>query len=371
MKIYGLSLEERNARLATAAERGSIDVVRKLIEIGVDVNASKYCQQWRDLTPEEMRHKIAITGLGEMFRKVTTSRHGIFNTALMLAVRNGHYQCAELLVDAGADVNKANDFGFNALMSSGFLKSNSKCYEVLIKAGADVNDVNKAGQTAVHFATFFDNHEGMEMLLNAGADVNASDVKDCTPLIIASYCLSSQGIDVLVKAGADVNKVEDYGKTALMSVGLMSEHLPDYKCVYRLLQAGSPVIKCQHPIMYDMNASEQYMAMCGINCRDEKILRALHAAGEVVEGDYIRKADYNKPVPDYVQELNSPEGNLKDTCRRAIRKHLLELSPVNLFCKIPQLGLPKPGWPRHRENRENREFGSYFFQTGRTQGILL
>ena len=28
----------------------------------------------------------------------------------------------------------------------------------------------------------------------------------------------------------------------------------------------------------------------------------------------------------------------------------------------------KPGWPRHRENRE---FGSYFFQTGKTQGILL
>ena len=29
------------------------------------------------------------------------------------------------------------------------------------------------------------------------------------------------------------------------------------------------------------------------------------------------------------------------------------------------------GWPRHRENRENREFGSYFFQTGKTQGILF
>ena len=38
-------------------------------------------------------------------------------------------------------------------------------------------------------------------------------------------------------------------------------------------------------------------------------------------------------------------------------------------------GVPAPGgsagWPRHRENRENREFGSYFFQTGKTQGILF
>ena len=31
----------------------------------------------------------------------------------------------------------------------------------------------------------------------------------------------------------------------------------------------------------------------------------------------------------------------------------------------------RAGWPRPRENRENREFGSYFFQTGKTQGILL
>ena len=35
------------------------------------------------------------------------------------------------------------------------------------------------------------------------------------------------------------------------------------------------------------------------------------------------------------------------------------------------LGQNQAGWPRHRENRENREFGSYFFQTGKTQGILL
>ena len=30
--------------------------------------------------------------------------------------------------------------------------------------------------------------------------------------------------------------------------------------------------------------------------------------------------------------------------------------------------LHRSGWPWHRENRE---FGSYFFQTGKTQGILF
>ena len=342
MKIYGLTTEERNARLATAAERGSINVVRKLIEIGVNVNASKYYDHSWDLMPEHMRHITEITGLADILQVVGKDRRRSFNTALMLAVRNGHHQCAELLVDAGAHVNKKNNLGFTALMNAGLLKSNSRCYEVLMKAAADVNVVNRTGQTAVHFATFLNNHEGMEMLLNAGADVNASDMNDCTPLITAAYFLSRQCIDLLVKAGADVNKVEDCGQTALMSVGSVTEPTKDdYKCVYRLLQAGSPIIKCRYYARYEMNASEQHITRYGINCRDEKTLRALHAAGEVVEGDYVRTADYNEPVLDYVQELNSPEGNLKDMSRRAIRKHLLELSPVNLFCKIPQLELPK------------------------------
>ena len=36
--------------------------------------------------------------------------------------------------------------------------------------------------------------------------------------------------------------------------------------------------------------------------------------------------------------------------------------------RVPSLFKVNPGWPQHRENRE---FGSYFFQTGKTQGILL
>ena len=32
--------------------------------------------------------------------------------------------------------------------------------------------------------------------------------------------------------------------------------------------------------------------------------------------------------------------NLKHLCRQFIRKHLLQMSPVNLFVRVPQLGLP-------------------------------
>ena len=45
--------------------------------------------------------------------------------------------------------------------------------------------------------------------------------------------------------------------------------------------------------------------------------------------------------------------------RTSKMKHILFIIFGNKHCS---------GWPRHRENRE---FGSYFFQTGKTQGILF
>ena len=64
---------------------------------------------------------------------------------------------------------------------------------------------------------------------------------------------------------------------------------------------------------------------------------------------------------------------------RVTRSHLW---PLSLFLSPTELLSPSnhsntfivetcTGWPRHRENRENRKFGSYFFQTGKTQGILF
>ena len=42
--------------------------------------------------------------------------------------------------------------------------------------------------------------------------------------------------------------------------------------------------------------------------------------------------------------------------------------PKNKLTLLSEYATPLPGWSRHKENRE---FGSYFFQTGKTQGILL
>ena len=40
--------------------------------------------------------------------------------------------------------------------------------------------------------------------------------------------------------------------------------------------------------------------------------------------------------------LPEPELHLSHLCREIIRNHLLQMSNMNLFARIPKLGLPKP-----------------------------
>ena len=65
---------------------------------------------------------------------------------------------------------------------------------------------------------------------------------------------------------------------------------------------------------------------------DEELTLLLFAAGEELKADEI------KDVPDY---LKPPEQmSLMHLCRKAIRKHLLQISKVNLLARVPKLGLP-------------------------------
>ena len=61
-----------------------------------------------------------------------------------------------------------------------------------------------------------------------------------------------------------------------------------------------------------------------------------------VAGETLDVAHLNKPKMKINPNFRDrPEVNLKHLCRRAVRKHLLDLNPhIHLFHRIPQLELP-------------------------------
>ena len=131
------------------------------------------------------------------------------------------------------------------------------CVDLLLKAGADVNMRVNNGRTAI-FQTAFSTEEAMrgelesfgwnykpdrqslvkcaEMFIKGGADVNVVDPDYNTPLLLTARCGNYPCLRLYIQAGADVNKVKaDTGETALVLATRMG-HL---QCVDELLAAGA------------------------------------------------------------------------------------------------------------------------------------
>ena len=79
-----------------------------------------------------------------------------------------------------------------------------------LDAGADVNAMNKYGWTPLFYAVQVDYKEVAELLITKGADLNAKDVKGKTPL---HYPSTKEIAELLIAKGADVNAKDEDGYT--------------------------------------------------------------------------------------------------------------------------------------------------------------
>ena len=89
---------------------------------------------------------------------------------------------------------------------------------------------------------------------------------------------------------------------------------------------------------------------------DPGLITLLQAAGETKEGlseeviEQLRRIPYPTNLHNMTNQhclqlarqylQDGPSVCLKDICRQAIREHLLQMSRVNLFLRVPHIGLP-------------------------------
>ena len=173
-------------------------------------------------------------------------------TALAWAVFLDLQDTALKLIDAGANVNTAGDYGEtpltlalangNAVLCARLLKSganpNAQRWNgettLMIAAGAgSVEEVklvldtgldpnakeSEKGQTALMWAAAEGHPDVVELLIQRGANVNAASKKGFTPLIFATMKNDAATIRHLIKAGADPNyALPDEDKTKMLVV---------------------------------------------------------------------------------------------------------------------------------------------------------
>jgi hypothetical protein len=113
--------------------------------------------------------RVALT-----VENVNGERYGGGQTALQLAVRHGHEECAKFCIEMGANVNARTNGGWTPLhFASCQRHANLVC--VLLDAGAVVDVTTSAGFTPLYCATRFKRVNVMQLLVDRGA--KASNVK--------------------------------------------------------------------------------------------------------------------------------------------------------------------------------------------------
>lgn len=158
--------------LMYAAEVGSLDAMRVLIDRGADVNA----------------------------------QNDIGSTALMWSVSDPAK--VRLLLDHGAQVNLIAKSGRSALIIAAFTNPSAEVVRLLLAKGAKVGILDNRHVTPMNAATFGNDTATVRLLLDAGADIDTPDTFiGLTPLMNAAGNRNIEAVKLIMAKGAQVNAV--------------------------------------------------------------------------------------------------------------------------------------------------------------------
>jgi ankyrin repeat protein len=114
-------------------------------------------------------------------------------SALDLAVENGNYQVAEVLLAHGAEVNAYDPFSSRTPICAAAAYDKLELAELLLTHGADPHQREDNEDTPLHYAAAFQSCALVEKLISLGVDVNAPNRFGVTPLSL--HCVAMDFMD--------------------------------------------------------------------------------------------------------------------------------------------------------------------------------
>uniref|UniRef100_A0A673MVW9 Ankyrin repeat, SAM and basic leucine zipper domain-containing protein 1-like n=1 Tax=Sinocyclocheilus rhinocerous TaxID=307959 RepID=A0A673MVW9_9TELE len=176
--------EDKIFTLKRAITTGNVDLVRELLDRGLDVE----------------------------------TRLGFGWTPLMCAAHVAHYELAELLLDHGASANFSRDH-YTVLMAACTAASAteemiSRCVALLLSRNADPNVCNRSSMTCLMLAARDGYCQVINLLVSHGAELNFQNDNGLTALIIAVQYGREVAVLKLLQLGADKFIKTKMGKTA-------------------------------------------------------------------------------------------------------------------------------------------------------------
>ncbi|ETS75921.1 hypothetical protein PFICI_12865 [Pestalotiopsis fici W106-1] len=193
--------------LELALGKGQFDVARLLFEMGADPNALALGKGQLDVAR-------LLLEMGADLNAISSSKK---QTLLQSALNNGYFDKVELLLEMGADLHAVNNKDRQALLYSASAAGYLEAVRLLLDKGADPNATqsNKDGRIPLYAATTNRHIKVVQLLLEKGAKVDASGYLGRTPLYSACANGHIEIARSLIEKGASLRFLDGYKRTAL------------------------------------------------------------------------------------------------------------------------------------------------------------
>jgi len=243
---------EMDTDLLAACVNGDLDVVKRQIAFGADLNQR---------TTDGQNNTPLILAVTFGHEKVASELIGAYadvnlhkidgSTALHLAAIMGYPTIVEMLLKNGADENIKNLGNATALDGVSILWDDAQdiyagiesalapyglkidyeriraarptCYKILDTFGGQKAPKSAAHPpiTDIYGAVFYEDLKATEKFIDEGVDLNVPEPKDGnTPLHLATLVCNIEIVKALIEAGANVNAKNKKGETPLVTVTL-------------------------------------------------------------------------------------------------------------------------------------------------------
>ena len=251
-------LEHDRTTLIYAADKGRMDIVGALLDLGSDIN---WCDVFGCSAIDRAAYRgdtISAQTLLEF--GASLDRHG--RSALIEAARQGHVETAATLLSfAGTQIlNFQDEFGCTPLMW-GASKGNSAVVKLLLDKRALLEQADCLGRTALIWAALEGNCDTLEALCAVCADLEAQDNDGYTPLTHASSIGCDDTVLALHSYGADLRLHDGCRCTALVAA-VSNRHANTVKLLCRLTGVYHMERSVALLVAAEFGFSEMVIEMC-------------------------------------------------------------------------------------------------------------
>jgi len=180
--------------LTLALQRGNESIIKLLIDVSDKAGNTALAEACRRGDVDRIQRLLEVKACVDAKNKSS-------GNPLLLALQNGHFEVAGMLIDAISASEGSSDIDVVSLITAVRVNRADLVYRI-IATKAHVNAQDADGKTPLHHALASKSLESMNALLEAQADVNVRDNAGCTPLALASSNGDLDALKTLINGDA-------------------------------------------------------------------------------------------------------------------------------------------------------------------------